>query len=221
MSLTSTEGLYEGSPIVIDLGGGDEEWHVVKTVTDGESVTLWGNLANTQSVAATAKSYGLFYGMVNYPWEGYELVRFFAWGKLQLELDSYNRTTTFTGVGDSATLIKHKSTDITCVGATETWANAIPAGTIVLGVTAKVTTLITGATSFDVGISGGDVDLFIDGMSVALNTTGDIANSNASFTNPISYQSNTSILVTAIGGNFTAGVLRLVLHYIDLTAPVT
>ena len=89
---------------------------------------------------------------------------------------------------------------------------------MVMGVTARVTLLITGATSFDVGISGGDTDLFLDGIAVALNTTGDLANSNAALTTPIIYQAATSILVTAVGSDFTAGSLRLTLHYIDLVA---
>ena len=122
------------------------------------------------------------------------------------------------GMSAAETLIRHKTSAITCNGATETWAGALSAGTIILGVTARVTTLITGATSLDVGISGGDADFFIDGMAVALDTTADIADSNAAFTAPLINQSTKDILVTAVGGNFTAGVLRLVVHYIDLTA---
>jgi len=126
---------------------------------------------------------------------------------------------TYEGATNSGVAILNKTTELTSMsGATVTWTNAIPAGSMVLGVTARVTLLITGATSFDVGISGGDTDLFLDGIAVALNTTGDLANSNAALTTPIIYQAATSILVTAVGSDFTAGSLRLTLHYIDLVA---
>ena len=122
------------------------------------------------------------------------------------------------GMSAAETLIRHKTSEITCLGATETWVGALSAGTITLGVTARVTELITGATTLDIGISGGDADLFVDGMAVALNTTADIADSNAAFTAPLVNQATKDILITSQGGNFTAGKLRVVVHYIDLTA---
>ena len=124
-----------------------------------------------------------------------------------------------TGMSGATTMIKHKTTEITCNGATETWTSAIPAGSIVLGITARVTELITGATTIDIGDT--DTDLFIDGMAVALNTTANIANSNATFAAPKIYQAQTDITITGIGGAFIGGKLRLVLHYLDLTAPTS
>jgi hypothetical protein len=118
--------------------------------------------------------------------------------------------------------ISQKTTELTSMsGATITWSNAIPAGSMVFGISARVTTLVTGATTMDIGESGGDTDLYIDGMAVAADTTADIANSNAALTGPKAYQSTTSILVTAVGGaaNFSAGALRLTLYYIELTPP--
>jgi len=105
-------------------------------------------------------------------------------------------------------------------GATVTWANAIPAGTTVFGVTARVTTLITGATSIDIG-DGTDVDIFIDGMAVALDTTADLANCNDGTLLPTTYKANTDIVLTAIGGNFTAGAIRLTVYYLNLVPPTS
>jgi len=126
---------------------------------------------------------------------------------------------TYEATTNSGIAILNKTTELTSMsGATVTWTSAIPSGSMVIGVTARVTVLIEGATSLDVGISGGDTDLFIDGMAVALDTVGDLTDSNAALTSPIIYQSATSILVTGQGGSFTAGSLRLTLHYIDLIA---
>jgi len=119
------------------------------------------------------------------------------------------------------TSVRMKTTELTMNGATETWATAIPAGSLVLGVTGRVTSVITGATTFDVGISGGDTDLFADGVAVAEDTTFNLANSNAALVAPVIYQAETSILVTSQGGAFTAGTLRLTLHYVTLGAPIS
>ena len=120
------------------------------------------------------------------------------------------------------TSIRINQTELTAMtGATITWTDGIPSGgVIVLGVTARVTTKITGATTFDVGI-GGSTDLFIDGMAVALNTLGNIQESGAAFTTPLIYQADIDIIVTAQGGNFTAGALKLSVHYIYLGSPAS
>lgn len=107
-------------------------------------------------------------------------------------------------------------------GATVTWTNAIPAGSMVIGVSARVTTLVEGATNIDIG-DGTDADIFIDGMGVAANTTADLTNCNDGTLLPKVYKSATNIVLTAIGGaaNFSAGDIRMVLHYVDLVAPTS
>ena len=124
---------------------------------------------------------------------------------------------TYEAATNSGVEILNKTTEITGMsGATETWSNAIPAGVIDLGVTARVTTLITGATSFDVGI-GGNADKYLDNVNVALGTTGDL--SDATFSSPGLLTSADDIVVTANGSDFTAGAVRLTFHYIRLQAP--
>ena len=124
---------------------------------------------------------------------------------------------TYEAATNSGVEILNKTTEITGMsGATETWSNAIPAGVIDLGVTARVTTLITGATSFDVGI-GGNANKYLDNVDVALGTTGDL--SDATFSNPGLLTSADDIVVTANGSDFTAGAVRLTFHYIRLQAP--
>ena len=102
----------------------------------------------------------------------------------------------------------------TTSGATVTVAALIPANSIVLGVTARVTTAITGATSFDIG-DGTTANLFGDDVAVALNTT-----SNNTIA-PTRYATATNVVLTANGGNFTGGAVRLTVHFLTLVAPTS
>lgn len=103
-------------------------------------------------------------------------------------------------------------------GATATATNLIPAGTLVLGVTVRVTTLIEGATSFDIG-DGSDVDRWGASIAVAANTTTSIA--DFTIASPIYYAAATSVVLTANGSNFTAGAVRVILHCLRVTAPTS
>lgn len=95
-------------------------------------------------------------------------------------------------------------------GATATATNLIPGNSILEGVRVKVTTLITGATSFDVG----DADLvnkWGDNIAVALDTETNIANFAA--TTPVYNLAARNVVLTANGGNFTAGAVQVVAYY--------
>ena len=102
-------------------------------------------------------------------------------------------------------------------GTTATATLLIPAGAIVLGVTTRVTTLITGPAGFDVG-DGINTDRWGNSIAVAVTTTSD----------PTDYQSSameifpvaTDVVLTSDGVAFTGGQVRVTVHYINLTAPV-
>lgn len=104
-------------------------------------------------------------------------------------------------------------------GGLVTWSAAIPAGSVVLGVSAKVTRAVTGATSIDIGTTA-DIDLFIDGMAIADETTATPADANAAFTGPLLFKTATDIEANAIGGVFTDGDLAIKLYYIRMIAPI-
>lgn len=112
---------------------------------------------------------------------------------------------------------------VTCAGATTTASNFIPAGAVVQAVTGVVTTLITGATSFDVG-DGSDADIFADGIAVALGTQFDLTDANGSGS-PLAgrklYQTANDVVLTAVGSNFIAGVVELELWYDLYVAPTS
>ncbi len=104
-------------------------------------------------------------------------------------------------------------------GATATAASLIPAGALILGVSVRVNTLITGATSFDIG-DGSDVSRWGATIAVAATTTSDPTD----FTeNTVSWQGAAAgdVVLTANGSNFTAGAVRVVVTYISLSAPTS
>ena len=97
-------------------------------------------------------------------------------------------------------------------GAAVTSAIAIPNRSIVLGVSTRTVTLITGSTSYDCGISG-QTTKFGGTLGVAAGST------NIGVIGPEAFYSATPILLTAGGGNFTAGAVRIAIHYLTLGVP--
>lgn len=96
-------------------------------------------------------------------------------------------------------------------GATKDATETIPAGAKITGTIVEVETAITGATSFDYGVSGGDTDKYGAGIGVTEGTAAD----NSSWTNgdtPVLTGAQT-IRFTANGANFTGGSVRLTVFY--------
>lgn len=108
------------------------------------------------------------------------------------------------------------STELTgLTGATATASSLIPAGALVFGVTIRVTSAVTGATDFDVG-DGSDVDRWGAGIAVALDTT----TSPTDFTdNTVQWQIGAAgdVVLTANGGSFSGGNVRISVGYLTLT----
>lgn len=106
----------------------------------------------------------------------------------------------------------------TLSGATVTLAGAIPAGSIVVGVSTRVTTAITGATSFSIG-DGTTAGAFGSAIAVASGTT--TTNANWTISNAPVYAAGANIVLTANGGVFLSGVVRVTVSYIACTAPTS
>lgn len=109
VSLTSTTGLYEGGPIVLDRGNANEEWNIVDTITPGVSVTLLVNLTNTHGIGVAAIGYNQQSGMNVHNPNDASITEFFAQGKLVMKLDSLpiaaqNRTGLLVLDADQATV---------------------------------------------------------------------------------------------------------------------
>ncbi|MEM8656971.1 MAG: DUF2793 domain-containing protein [Pseudomonadota bacterium] len=99
-------------------------------------------------------------------------------------------------------------------GATSVVASAIPGNSVVLGVTGRITTALGGSvTSWQLGV-GGSADRYGSGLgtaqnSFALGLTGQ----------PQTYYSDTNLVLTADGGTFSGGVVRLAVHAFTLQPP--
>jgi hypothetical protein len=114
--------------------------------------------------------------------------------------------------GGAALLTASELLTLSTGGATSQTANLIPAGALVFAVTTRVTTAITTATSFDVGITGATTR-YATGVGVSQGTndagTDDAMRYYASAT-PIDITCNTTP---------GAGVVRVTVHYILVTPP--
>lgn len=113
------------------------------------------------------------------------------------------------------------SGNITLSGATATYSNAIAGNSIVLGVCCYVTTEITGASGFQVGVSGA-LTKWADKTGTAVGTKTDTTNFAAT---PAPYYNQsataTDILITAKTAAFTGGKLRVVVYRLSLTSPTS
>lgn len=94
-------------------------------------------------------------------------------------------------------------------GATAVTSIAFPNQSIILGVATRVTTAITGATSFDCG-DGTTVGRFGATLGVTLGST------NQGTIGPAGNYASTTVTLTANGSNFTGGAVRVSIMYIEL-----
>ncbi len=97
-----------------------------------------------------------------------------------------------------------------CSGASVTSDIEIPNRAICVGVTSKVESTITGATSFSCGVSG-QVSKFGGTLGLAAGLI------NVGVIGPEAFYSDTPIVLTANGGNFTGGSVRVVIHYLEFS----
>jgi hypothetical protein len=94
----------------------------------------------------------------------------------------------------------------------------IPAGAIPVGVTARVTTTITGVTGWDLGTSA-DPDRWGAALALPVDTTSD----GADWTDPAveMFTAATDVEIAPVGGAFTAGFVRVIVHYLQATPPTS
>jgi hypothetical protein len=95
---------------------------------------------------------------------------------------------------------------VTLAGASVTAPTQIPANSCVFSVGAYVVSTITGAASYEVGVSG-NLGQFGSGLSLPTGS------SNFGAIGPTVFYAPTPLIVTALGSNFTGGSVRLSIHY--------
>ena len=108
--------------------------------------------------------------------------------------------------------------DIALTGASVSFTSFIPSGVTVLGVSGIVTTAITGATGYTVGVATAP-DRYVNTNTLTLGSTFTPNSQSAAETSPRTYTSVTDIIVTAKTSNFTGGALRVAVTYTTISAP--
>lgn len=88
----------------------------------------------------------------------------------------------------------------------------IPDRSVLLGVSCKVVTAITGAPSFGVGISG-ETTKFGGALGIAAGST------NKGVIGPTAFYADTPVLLTATSGSFTGGAVSIGIHYLVCGVP--
>ena len=121
------------------------------------------------------------------------------------------------GIGGAGAIAMQKETTLTLTGASVTWTNAIPIGSVLLGVQARIQTTITGATGYYLGVAG-DVSRFANRNDLAAGLAVGPANQAGTETSPKWYLGDTSIIVTAKTSDFTGGTMRVVITYLSFPA---
>jgi hypothetical protein len=118
-----------------------------------------------------------------------------------------------TASGGRVTL-RAKEEELTLSGAFVETADAafIPDRAVVLGVASRTTLAITGAASYAVGTAANSTQ-FGDLLNVALGST------NVGAIGPVGFYADTKLRVTANGGSFSAGKVRLIVYFIEMAAP--
>jgi Major tropism determinant N-terminal domain len=95
---------------------------------------------------------------------------------------------------------------VTLSGGSTNASVQIPANCIVLAVGARVVTAITGATFYEVGVSS-NLSQFGSSLSISAGST------NYGLIGPTAFYSATTLTITATGGSFNGGQVRLSIAY--------
>jgi hypothetical protein len=90
----------------------------------------------------------------------------------------------------------------------------IPNRAIVIGVSSRTVTAITGASSYDCGLAG-EPSKFGGSLGIAAGST------NAGVIGPQGFYADTPIRLTANGGSFTGGAVRIAIHYLTVGIPTS
>lgn len=108
--------------------------------------------------------------------------------------------------------VEVREEEVTLSGATVTTSIVIPARGVVLAVSTRTTQAITGAGSYACGI-GGEASKFGSFLGVALNS------SNIGVIGPTAFYSDTAVVLTAAGGAFTGGKVKVAIQVLTFAAP--
>lgn len=148
------------------------------------------------------------------PWAGWRLWVAAEGGEAVFDGTDWRVVSQPTGPGGAFTLLGQAEIDhAVTAGTTSATTAFIPDKAIVLGVTARVIEEIGGVTSWSLGVSGSP-DRYGSGIGPGVNSY-----AHGVTGSPLAYYGGSSLLLTAEGGSFTGGKVRIVIHYFDLSPP--
>ena len=100
-------------------------------------------------------------------------------------------------------------------GASSITGIIIPNNAMVLGVTARVESAITGSgiSTWSLGVSGG-LNRYGNGLGLAKNSY-----AHGLTGSPLAYYADTALILTPDAGSFTGGTVRLAVHFFELGRP--
>lgn len=102
-------------------------------------------------------------------------------------------------------------------GSSFTFTNVIPGGSQIIAVMTKVTAVITGATGYDVG-DGVDVDRWAANVLAANGSDSDLREYTDPGLEPHYSTVPEDVVITAVGGDFTAGEVTCIVIFHSVTA---
>ncbi|PXA78570.1 ribonuclease III [Caulobacter sp. D4A] len=108
--------------------------------------------------------------------------------------------------------VEIREVETTLSGASVTTAAVIPARSIVLGVATRTSAAVTGVTSYSCGVAG-EAGKFGNSLGVALNA------SNIGVVGPSAFYADTPVVLTAAGGSFVGGKVRVSIQLLRFEAP--
>lgn len=125
---------------------------------------------------------------------------------------TFRATTVAQTPGLASTRLEILEQEVTLSGASTATGIAIPNRAIVLAVSTRTTVAVTGAASYNCGVSG-DASKFGGSLGVAKNS------SNIGVVGPTAYYADTPVLISAVGGSFVTGKVRVAIHVLRFDAP--
>jgi len=134
-----------------------------------------------------------------------------AWAALST---SFKSTTVAASPGLANSRLEIREEEVSLSGPDTPTAMVIPARAIVLAVSTRTTVAVTGAASYSCGVAG-DAGKFGSALGVARNA------SNVGVVGPTAYYADTPVLLTASGGSFTGGKVRVAIHLLRFDAPAS
>ena len=109
--------------------------------------------------------------------------------------------------------VQHLQEDVTVSGINSDTVAVIPDRSLVIAVNIRVLTAVTGASAIDIGVTG-DTGRYGTGIGVPQDST------NIGMTyHPVTYYADTPIKLTAQGGAFAGGVVRVTAQYLKPQGP--